>query len=136
MPWPGEAALVWIELAETLALHERLLALHGGPAGVRDRTLLESALARPRQRAADDETAGIVELAALYTAAIIRDHPFVDGNKRTGFLLGILFLELNGHDFNADEAEAAQVVLARAAGTIDESAYAAFLAANSTPVKS
>lgn len=108
--------------------------LHGGPAGVRDRALLDSALARPRQRAAYDGTVGIVELAALYTTAIVRSHPFIDGNKRTGFLLGILFLELNGHVFTADEAEAAHVVLALAAGTIDESGYAAFLAANSKPL--
>jgi death-on-curing protein len=122
---------VWIEEREALLFHDRLLALHGGSSGVRDQGLLQSALARPRQHAAYDAP-DIVMLAALYTAGIVRNHPFVDGNKRTGFVVGLLFLELNGHAFTAPEEEAAQAVIALAAGQLDEKGYAAFLAAHST----
>jgi len=66
-------------------------------------------------------------MAAAYTAGIIQNHPFVDGNKRTGFVIGILFLEMNGFVFTASEAEAAQAVLELAAGSIDETGFAAFL---------
>lgn len=122
---------VWIEERDALFLHDRLLALHGGPSGVRDEALLQSALARPRQHVAYGKP-DIVSLAALYTAAIVRNHPFVDGNKRTGFVIGVLFLELNGYTFSAPEEEAAQAVIALAAGQFDERGYAAFLAAHSS----
>jgi death-on-curing protein len=69
-------------------------------------------------------------MAALYTAGIVRNHPFVDGNKRTGFVIGVLFLELHGFDFKASEADAAQAVMALAAGTLDEADYAAWLGEN------
>lgn len=126
----------WIDEQDALTLHDRLLALHGGAAGVRDDGLLKSALARPRQHFAYAEDAGIVQLAAIYTAGIVRNHPFVDGNKRTGFVVGILFLELNGFAFTASEEEAAQAVLALASGTMDEAGYRAFLTANATPMGS
>ncbi len=87
---------VWLELHDILALHDRLLALHGGPAGRRDEALLQSAIAQPRQHLTYNSDIGIPELAALYTAGIVRNHPFVDGNKRTGFVVGVLLLELNG----------------------------------------
>jgi death-on-curing protein len=121
---------IWIEFREVLALHDRLLAWHGGAAGVRDQGLLHSALARPRQRASYVENADIVDLAVAYTAGIVRNHPFVDGNKRTGFLIGILFLELNGYRFTAPETTTTTAVLALAAGTLDEAGYTAFLRAN------
>jgi len=70
-------------------------------------------------------------MAALYTAGIVRTHPFVDGNKRTGFVVGILFLELHGFDFTADEADATQAVMGLAAGTLDEASYTAWLRENS-----
>jgi death-on-curing protein len=89
-------APVWIERREVLALHDRLLALHGAARGVRDEGLLASALARIQQQFAYVEAADIIDTASAYTAGIIRNHPFVDGNKRTGFVVGILFLELNG----------------------------------------
>lgn len=123
--------LVWIELREAIALHERLLTIDGGAAGLRDPALFESALARPRQRAAYAEAARIVDLAAAYTAVIVKNHPFVDGNKRTGFVVGILFLELNGFRFLANEEAAAEAVIAFAAGELDEDGYVKFLAANS-----
>ena len=74
---------VWIDERDALALHDRLLALHGGAAGLRDDGLLQSALARPQQHFAYAETTDIIDMAAAYTAGIVRNHPFVDGNKRT-----------------------------------------------------
>jgi death-on-curing protein len=123
---------VWIEERDALALHDRLLALHGGTPGMRDDTLLKSALAKPQQHFAYDESADIVRMAAAYTAGIVRNHPFIDGNKRTGFVVGILFLELNGYRFTASEEDAAKAVLALAGGTLDEPDYTAFLRANVT----
>jgi death on curing protein len=112
-----------------LAVHGRLLAAHGGGEGLRDRGLLESALARPRQHYAYSSP-DVIELAALYTAGLVRNHPFVDGNKRTGFAIGIVFLELNGFVFNATEEDATQAVFTLAAGDIDEAGYAAWLRSN------
>ncbi len=123
---------VWIEERDALTLHDRLLALHGGAAGIRDAALLQSALARPRQISAYAQTPGIIDMAAAYTAGIVRNHPFVDGNKRTGFVVGVLFLELNGYRFTASEEDAAQAVLGLAAGTLDEQGYATFLRANAS----
>jgi death-on-curing protein len=117
----------WIEERDVLALHGRLLVLHGGAGGVRDYSLLQSALARPRQRQA---YADIPELAAAYTVGIVRNHPFIDGNKRVGFLIGVLFLEINGYRFNATEEDASQAVMDLTAGVIDEMSYAAWLRAN------
>lgn len=122
---------IWIDEREALILHERLVVLHGGAPGLRDEGLLKSALARPEQHAAYAETPDIISLAAIHTAAIVRNHPFVDGNKRTGFVLGILFLELNGYDFTARQEDAANAVIALAAGDFDEHQYAAFLASHS-----
>jgi death-on-curing protein len=123
---------VWIEERDALALHDRLLALHGGATGVRDVALLQSALARPRQIAAYAQTPGIIDMAAAYTTGIVRNHPFVDGNKRTGFVIGVLFLELNGYRFTASEEDAAQAVLGLAAGILEEQGYAAFLRVNAS----
>jgi death-on-curing protein len=121
---------LWIEERDVLAIHDRLLALHGGATGVRDRDLLESALVRPRQHHSYAKTSDVIEMAALYTAGIVRNHPFVDGNKRTGFVIGVLFLELHGFDFTASEADATQAVMAPAAGTLDEAAFTAWLREN------
>src|ERR1700737_2536700 len=114
---------VWIDERDALTIHERLIGLHGGDGGVRDDRLLNSALARPRQHHAYSDAADIVAMAAVYTAGIVGNHPFVDGNKRTGFVIGVLFLELNGFDFKASEADATQAVIALAAGTLDEVAF-------------
>jgi death-on-curing protein len=121
---------IWIDERDALALHDRLLALHGGASGVRDGGLLKSALSRPQQSFAYEEKADLIEMATAYTAGIVRNHPFVDGNKRTGFVVGILFLELNGHRFTAREEDATQAILALASGTLDEAGYRAFLRAN------
>ena len=122
---------IWIEERDVLAIHDRLLAVHGGAPGLRDEGLLQSALARPHQHYAYAGRPGMVEIAALYTAGIVRNHPFVDGNKRAGFVTGVLFLELNGFSFIASEEDATQAVMGLAAGTLDEAAYTAWLRANS-----
>jgi death-on-curing protein len=123
-------SLVWLDEPEALAIHDRLLVLHGGASGVRDTALLSSALARPRQIEAYRADADLIDLAAAYTAGVVRNDPFIDGNKRTGFVLGVLFLELNGLRFIADEAPATQAVMGLAAGTLDQDGYTAFLRAN------
>jgi death-on-curing protein len=102
---------IWVDKRDALALHDHLLALHGGAAGLRDEGLLESALARPRQYSAYSKAADLIDMAAVYTAGIVQNHPFIDGNKRTGFVAGILFLELNGYRFTASEEDAAKAVL-------------------------
>jgi death-on-curing protein len=121
---------VWIDERDALALHDRLLALDGGAPGVRDMRLLQSALARPRQLYAYGVKPDIIDMAAAYTAGIVRNHPFVDGNKRAGFLVGVLFLELNGFRFTATEESAAHAILSLAAGTLDQPALTAWLRAN------
>jgi death on curing protein len=126
---------VWIDERDALVIHDRLIALHGGPTGLRDSGLLNSALARPQQHFAYAEAPDIIDMATAYTAGIVDNHPFLDGNKRTGFVVGILFLELNGYRFTASEEDAAQAVLSLADGTFDEMAYSGFLRANAVPRK-
>ena len=127
-----QAEPLWIIERVVLAVHDRLLAAHGGAGGLRDPGLLESALARPRQHYAYSSP-DLIELAALYTAGLVRNHPFVDGNKRTGFAIGIVFLELNGFVFHATEEDATQAVVAVAAGQLDEAGYAAWLHSSVKP---
>ena len=119
----------WLTKEECLALHDLMLADYGGAAGVRDMGLLESALARPQQLFVYGKPT-MAEMAAAYAAGIVKN-PFLDGNKRTGFMMGAGFLERNGLEFRASEAEAVLRTLALAAGEIDEAAYARWLAANS-----
>jgi death-on-curing protein len=120
---------IWIDAPLVLAIHDRQLAEHGGAEGLREESLLQSALGRPKNHLAY-AGADFAVLAGMYTAGIVKNHPFLDGNKRTGFLLGVLFLELNGYRFTASEEDAAQAVLQLAAGGIDEGEYCAFLRAH------
>ncbi|MGH7441270.1 MAG: type II toxin-antitoxin system death-on-curing family toxin [bacterium] len=124
---------LWLDRQDLVALHEKLLALHGGGTGIRDLSLLESALARPQQHLSYSEFSDILDLAAAYTTGIVHNHPLVDGNKRVGFVAGVLFLELNGWRFTATEEEAAAAVLALAAGTLNDEGYTKFLRAQSSP---
>jgi death on curing protein len=124
---------IWIEEIDVLTVHDRLLVFHGGAAGVRDDGLLKSALARARQLFAYGDPVDLIDMASAYTAGVVKNRPFLDGNKRTGFVAGILFLELNGYRFTATEAAAAEAVLALAAGRWDEAGYTAFLRENVTP---
>jgi death on curing protein len=113
-----------------LAIHDRQIIDHGGAAGVRDEAQLHSALGGAANLFAYGG-ADAVELATKYTAGIVQNHPFVDGNKRTGFVVGILFLELHGYRFTASEEAAAQAILELAAGSITEKAFCEFLRGNS-----
>ena len=121
---------IWIDERDVLAIHDQLLAAYGGSPGLRDEGLLQSALAQPRQHHAYAHRSDVIEMAALYTAGIVRNHPFVDGNKRTGFVAGVFFLELNGFTFMASEEDATQAVFGLAGGTLDEAAYTAWMRAN------
>jgi death-on-curing protein len=123
----------WLTVEECLALHEMMLSHYGGSPGLRDANLLESALAKPKQLFAYGKPT-MAELAASYIFGVVKNHPFIDGNKRTGFMLGAGFLERNGHPFNAGEADAALQILALAAGELTEAELALWLAANSQPI--
>jgi death-on-curing protein len=120
----------WLTRDECLALHDMMLSHYGGMAGVRDENMLESALAKPRQQFHYGQPT-MADLAAAYAAGIVNNHPFLDGNKRTGFLLGAGFLERNGFEFFGTEEEAVLRTLALAAGELSESLYAAWLKENS-----
>jgi len=109
----------WLTRQMIVAIHDEQLAIHGGASGLRDDSMLESALDRPRNRWAY-ESAELAELAAAYAFGIARNHPFVDGNKRTALLALYTFLGVNGFDFVVAEAEAAAMILALAAGEVDE----------------
>ena len=113
-----------------LALQERVLAEFGGLAGIRDAGLLDSALARPQQLLAYGQPS-VFDLAAAYAFGLVRNHPFLDGNKRIAFATAVLFLELNGRNFTAPEAEATLKTLALAARDLDEMDYATWLRENS-----
>lgn len=117
---------VWIAPAVILAVHEEQLVEHGGAAGVRDAGLLESALARPRQLAHYGKP-DVADLAAAYAFGLARNHPFIDGNKRTAFVAAELFIALNGTRFGASDADCVLTMLALAAGDIDEPTFAAWL---------
>ncbi len=121
---------VWLDRTDCLAIHEMMLAQHGGLAGVRDGDLLESALAKPQNRWAYGLPA-LAQLATSYAAGIVFNHPFLDGHKRTGFMLAATFLELNGLVFTASEESVLEKTLALAAGELKEAGYAAWLKTNS-----
>ncbi len=113
---------VWLSRQLILAVHDEQLAEHGGAIGVRDEGLLDSALARPLNRAGYGEP-DIAELGALYGIAIARNHPFVDGNKRTAYVALESFLLLNGCRFPVSDAEAVVATLAMASGEIDDAEF-------------
>jgi death-on-curing protein len=111
----------WINLQALLYLHEESLVQFGGARGMRDRGLLESALARPQNILFYEPDATTFDLAAAYCFAIAKNHPFIDGNKRTAFMAASLFLALNDRFLNANPVEAADTILALVEGVIDES---------------
>jgi len=120
---------VWILESAVLISHEISLSVHGGDAGMRDNGLLESALSRPRNLFEHGEPS-LPELAAAYMSGIVNNHPFVDGNKRAGFLAGTAFLELNGIRFTATETDAVQIVFGLASGQISEEQLARWIFEN------
>ena len=122
----------WLQRDVVLAIHDEQLAEHGGSPGIRDIGLLESALARPVNRAAYGE-ATVSDLAATYAFGLVRNHPFVDGNKRVAFLAAALFLANHDLEIGADDAAIVKIVFSLADGAVDETGFAAWLAANAAP---
>ncbi|MHB0769928.1 type II toxin-antitoxin system death-on-curing family toxin [Bradyrhizobium sp. 5.13L] len=119
----------WLTRRIVVAIHDEQLAIHGGASGLRDEGMLESALDRPRNRWSY-ESADLPELAAAYAFDIARNHPFVDGNKRTSLLALYTFLGANGIDFVVPEAEAAAIILSLAAGEVSEESLARWIRDN------
>jgi death-on-curing protein len=121
---------VWVLREVVLLAHEQSLAQFGGSIGIRDEGLLDSALGKPHNRFAYGKP-NLFELAASYAFGLVKDHPFIDGNKRAGFLVAVVFLESNGYRFYATEVDAALRTLALAAGELSEAAFAEWLKVNS-----
>jgi death on curing protein len=117
---------IWLLKPAILAMHAECIATHGGSDGLRDEGLLDSALARP-VHLHHYEKANLWRLAAAYAVGIAKNHPFVDGNKRTAFLAAAVFLERNGLILTADPGAAAVFVIGVAASEIDEAGFAAWL---------
>jgi death-on-curing protein len=117
---------VWLDARDAIAFQAEQVALFGGQPGIRDAGMLESAIARPRNRAAYGKSTDF-ELAAAYAFGIARNHPFIDGNKRTALVCAFAFLELNGWEISAPEADAVLTFLALAEGTLDEAELAGWL---------
>jgi death-on-curing protein len=117
---------VWLSVDMIHAAHEEQLVEHGGPGGVRDEGLLASALARPQNRALH-ESPDAATLAASYAFGIARNHPFVDGNKRTAFVALEVFLDLNGLELDATDEDCVLATLRLAAGQLDEAALAQWI---------
>jgi len=120
---------VWIERRVVIAAHNEQLAEHGGAAGTRDAGLLESALARAENLAAYGDP-DVAALASAYGFGIVRNHPFVDGNKRAALIATELFLALNGFELVVGDVECVVTILALAAGDLDEAEFAAWLRAH------
>ena len=125
---------IWLRKDVLVAVHERLLAEHGGSTGIRDEGLLESALGRPQDLFAYGKPT-LFNLASAYACGVIKNHPFVHGNKRTGFMAAYLFLGRNGYAFEAAEGDVVIKTLAVAAGELDEQHYAEWLKSNSRPTR-
>ncbi len=118
---------VWIREDTVFALHQRQLAEHGGLAGVRDAGLLQSALARPQHIFHYRPEVALTELAAAYACGIAKNHPFMDGNKRTAYVAARLFLARNGFTIHASREEKYHAMIALASGAWDEAAFAQWL---------
>ena len=126
--------VIWVSEATVLAIHDGQLAEHGGSSGVRDAGLLESALARPRNLAAYGSP-DIASLAAAYAFGIARNHPFVDGNKRTAYVVAELFAVLNGFDITAPDPDVVLVTEQLAAGALSEQEYGTWIRNNLQPLR-
>ena len=111
---------VWVLPEIVLAVHQMLIAEHGGSAGIRDEALLDSALNRPQQRFAYNAESSLYELAASYSFGLAKNHPFIDGNKRIALSIAAVFLEMNGASLNASEPDAVVMFEQLAAGNITE----------------
>jgi death-on-curing protein len=123
---------VWLARQVILAIHDEQLAEHGGAIGIRDEGLLDSALARPLNRAGYGDP-DVAELGALYAIAIARNHPFVDGNKRTAFAALFMFLALNGMAFEPAEVDATVTMLRLASGDMPDDDFTTWVRTNTRP---
>jgi death-on-curing protein len=121
---------VWVLREVVFLAHEQSLARFGGSAGLRDEGLLDSALGKPVNLFAYGQPT-IFELAGSYAFGLVKNHPFIDGNKRAGFIVALTFLQINGWRLEASEVDATLRTLALAAGEMSEAAYADWLKANS-----
>jgi death-on-curing protein len=127
--------ILWIDKHETLTIHAQQIAEHGGSDGVRDEGLLESALARPQNLLAySDDAPSLARLAAAYAFGIARNHPFVDGNKRTALVVSLTFLLANGLKVTAPRDDRYFIFYDLAAGKLSEDELAKWLEANTEPV--
>ena len=122
----------WLSRVVIDAIHDEQLREHGGLSGTRDENALEAALARPRQKWNYAEQTDVPMLAAAYAFGLVRNHPYRDGNKRIGFLALFTFLGMNGHDFDATDAEVVGEIMALAAGSISEEALAGWIRQHSS----
>ena len=125
----------WVERLVVDAVHWDQIREHGGLAGIRDETALESALARPRHKWHYEETTDLTTLAAAYGFGLCRNHPYRDGNKRVAFVVMLVFLELNGVTLKADEPEVVTAMLALAGGKLSEKELATWLREHVTKPK-
>ncbi len=123
----------WLTVQLVQAIHSQAVAESGGSHGVRDMGLFESALDRPRNLYAYGDDPTLFDLAAAYCTGIVKNHPFIDGNKRTGDLSARAFLFRNGYLFEPDEADEVNMIVALAAGEIEEDTLARWISENSTP---
>lgn len=123
----------WLTPAIVRALHSEALARFGGASGIRDEAVLESALARPHHAFAYGRDPSLFDLAAAYGYGIIRNHPFVDGNKRAGILAIAVFLHINGWRFDPHQTDEIRIIRAVAAGEVGETDVATWVEANATP---
>ncbi|MEZ5720751.1 MAG: type II toxin-antitoxin system death-on-curing family toxin [Paracoccaceae bacterium] len=121
---------VWVPVAAVIIIHDRQISRHGGAPGLRDRALLEMGCARAVNRAAYASEADLAEIAAAYAFGIVKAHAFVDGNKRTGFVTATTFLRLNGYGFRPDPILGVRMMEGLATGEVDETVFAAWLAAH------
>jgi death-on-curing protein len=126
--------ITWITEEDALAIHRLLIEIYSGSDGVRDFALLQSALAKPKSLYYYSEAPSLNELAASYIYGIVKNHPFVDGNKRVGFVTGESFLRLNGYQLEKDNDAAANIIIDLAAGDIDEVGLVEFLDKNAHPI--
>jgi len=117
---------IWLRKDVLLAVHDRLLSEHGGSSGIRDEGLLDSALGRPQNPFGYGKPT-VFALASAYACGIIKNHPFIDGNKRTGFMAAYLFLGINGCELTATETEVVLKTLAVAEGEMNDQEYGASL---------
>jgi len=115
---------IWPTLAVVLAIHDEQIDEHGGSAGLRDARLLDGALHRPLHHLSFADDPDIAHLAAVLARGLVTNHPFIDGNKRTSFVVAELFIELNGYELIADDAEVVSTWLSLADGDLDEEALA------------